>query len=115
VLHCFSEPDLADHAAQHGWFVSFAGNVTYGRSEALRAVAARVDAGRLLAETDAPYLSPHPVRGRPNEPAHLPHTVAALAAVRSLDAAELGEQIERNAAAAFRLPGAGDPSASVSG
>ena len=104
VLHCFSEPDLADDAAEHGWYVSFAGNVTYPRSEALRAVATSVDESRLLVETDAPYLAPQPRRGRPSEPADVFHTVEALAAARGADATALGEQMARNAAAAFGLP-----------
>ena len=104
VLHCFSEPALADAAAEHGWFVSFAGNVTYPRSDDLRAVAAGVDERKLLVETDAPYLAPQPRRGRPNEPANLVHTADVLAAVRRADAQALGEQLARNTAAAFALP-----------
>jgi len=103
VLHCFSEPALERGAAEHGWYVSFAGNVTFPRNEDLRAVAARVASDRLLVETDAPYLAPQPRRGRPNEPANVVHTVAALAAVRGEDAAALGERTARNAAAAFGL------------
>ena len=61
-------------------------------------------ADRILAETDSPYLAPQPVRGRPNEPAHVLHTVAALAAVREEDADELAARIDANAATAFRLP-----------
>jgi len=103
ILHCFSEPELEAAAADHGWYVSFAGNVTYPRSEELRGVARRVDGDRLLVETDAPYLSPQPRRGRPNEPANVVHTVATLAAVRGEDPSELGERTARNASAAFRL------------
>ena len=82
ILHCFSEPDLLEPALERGYYVSFAGNVTYPRAEALRAAAARVPSDRLLAETDSPYLAPQPVRGRPNEPAHVRHTLAALALAR---------------------------------
>jgi TatD DNase family protein len=104
VLHCFSEPDLLPDALEHGWYVSFAGNVTYPKASELRAAAARVPAELMLAETDSPYLAPQPVRGRPNEPAHLVHTVAALAATRSADVDEIAAQLDANAAAAFALP-----------
>ena len=60
-------------------------------------------AERILAETDSPYLAPQPLRGRPNEPAHVVHTVAALAAARGEDADELAAQIDANASAVFRL------------
>lgn len=104
ILHCFSEPELEADAAERGWYVSFAGNVTYPRSDDLRRVAERVGGDRLLVETDAPYLSPQPRRGRPNEPANVVHTVATLAAVRGEEPSELGERTARNAATAFGLP-----------
>jgi TatD DNase family protein len=104
VLHCFSEPDLLTTALERGYFVSFAGNVTYPNAGALRMAAAQVPPDRLLAETDSPYLAPQPRRGRPNEPANVVHTVAALAEVRGLDSAGLAAQIDANAAAAFGLP-----------
>jgi len=103
VLHCFSSPALLEPALERGWYVSFAGNVTYPKAPELREAAARVPRERLLAETDSPYLAPQPVRGKRNEPAHVVHTVAALAAARGEDAAELGRQIEANATAAFGL------------
>ena len=104
VMHCFSEPELLDAGLDRGWYFSFAGNATYPKAEALRRAAAAVPADRILAETDSPYLAPQPVRGRPNEPAHVLHTVAALAAVREEDADELAARIDANAATAFRLP-----------
>ncbi len=103
VLHCFSEPDLLEPALERGYYVSFAGNVTYPRADALREAAARVPADRILAETDTPYLSPQPVRGRRNEPANVMHTLAVLAAVREENAAELERRIEENADRAFAL------------
>ena len=103
VLHCFSSPALLPVALERGYYVSFAGNVTYPKAEELREAARRVPAERLLAETDSPYLSPQPRRGRPNEPANVVHTVAALAAARGEDAGELARQIDRNADAAFSL------------
>jgi TatD DNase family protein len=104
VLHCFSEPKLLPAALERGYFVSFAGNVTYPKAEELREAAREVPPDRLLVETDSPYLSPQPRRGRPNEPANLVHTVAALAEARGEDTASLGERLEANAAAAFALP-----------
>ena len=89
---------------ERGWYFSFAGNATYPKAEALREAAAAVPADRILAETDSPYLAPQAVRGRPNEPAHVVHTVAALADVRGEDASELAGRIDENAAAAFQLP-----------
>jgi TatD DNase family protein len=104
VMHCFSEPDLLGAGIERGWYFSFAGNATYPRADALREAAAAVPADRILAETDSPYLAPQPVRGRPNEPAHVLHTVAALAKAREADGAELAAQVDANATAAFRLP-----------
>jgi TatD DNase family protein len=104
VLHCFSSLGLLDPALEHGWYVSFAGNVTYPNATDLRTAAARVPPDRLLAETDSPYLAPQPVRGRRNEPANVVHTLAALAEVRDEDVEALERAIEANAAAAFGLP-----------
>jgi TatD DNase family protein len=103
VLHCFSSPALLEPALDRGWYVSFAGNVTFPKAPELREAAARVPADRLLAETDCPYLAPQPRRGRPNEPAYVVHTLATLAETRGVDQTELELQIERNAAAAFGL------------
>ena len=103
VLHCFSSSALLEPALEHGWYVSFAGNVTYPKAPELRWSAARVPAERLLAETDSPYLAPQPVRGRRNEPGFVVHTVAALADARGEDADLLGQQIEENAVALFSL------------
>jgi TatD DNase family protein len=104
VLHCFSSPELLEVALERGYYVSFAGNVTYPSAEELREAARRVPADRILAETDSPYLAPVPRRGRPNEPANVVHTVAALAQARGEDAGELTARIDANATAAFSLP-----------
>jgi TatD DNase family protein len=104
VLHCFSSLRLLGPALERGWFVSFAGNVTYPKAADLRTAAARVPADRILAETDSPYLSPQPVRGRRNEPAHVVHTLATLADARGEDRDELERAIDANATAAFGLP-----------
>jgi TatD DNase family protein len=103
VLHCFSSPGLLEPAVEHGWYVSFAGNVTYPNAYDLRAAARGVPTERLLVETDSPYLSPQPRRGRPNEPANVVHTVAALAETRGEEVERLAAQIDANADAAFGL------------
>jgi TatD DNase family protein len=104
VLHCFSYPELLPEAARRGYYVSFAGNVTYPKAKDLRDAARHVAADRILAETDTPYLAPQPVRGRENEPAHVIHTLAALADARGDEPRDLEAQIDANAAAAFALP-----------
>jgi TatD DNase family protein len=104
VLHCFSSPGLLEPALEQGWYVSFAGNVTYPKAEALRVAAARVPADRLLAETDSPYLAPQERRGRSNEPANVVHTLRVLAAAREEDPEELASAIDENATRAFALP-----------
>ncbi len=103
VLHCFSEPALLAPAVEHGWYVSFAGNVTFPAADALRAAASQVPPNRLLAETDSPYLAPQPMRGSRNEPAHVMHTLATLAGARGDDLEALEATIDANARAAFGL------------
>jgi TatD DNase family protein len=103
VLHCFSSPPLLADATARGWYVSFAGNVTYKNAYELRSAARAVRADRLLAETDSPYLAPQPVRGRRNEPAFVVHTYAALAQARGVDVGALAAQIGGNADAVFGL------------
>jgi len=103
VLHCFSSPALLPVALERGYYVSFAGNVTYPKAAELRAAAAQVPPERLLAETDCPYLAPQPVRGKTNEPAYVAHTIASLAETRGEDVRELALRIDANAAAAFGL------------
>jgi TatD DNase family protein len=103
VLHCFSSPHLLPAALERGWYVSFAGNATFPKAVELRLAATEVPAERILAETDSPYLAPQPMRGRPNEPANVVHTVAALARARGEEPDELERQIDRNASACFGL------------
>jgi TatD DNase family protein len=103
VLHCFSSPGLLGPALERGYYVSFAGNVTYPNADELRAAARAVPPERILAETDSPYLSPQPRRGRPNEPANVVHTVASLAETRGEDVDELAARIDENASRAFGL------------
>lgn len=104
VLHCFSEPELLPVALERGYYVSFAGNLTYPKAEELRRAASLVPAERLLVETDSPFLAPQPVRGQRNEPAFLLHTLHALAQARGEDAGELADRIAANARTAFSLP-----------
>ena len=104
VLHCFSSPGLLETALERSYYVSFAGNVTYPKASDLREAAAQVPDDRILVETDSPYLAPQPRRGRPNEPANVVHTVAALAEARAEDAQELAARIDANAREAFALP-----------
>ncbi len=103
ILHCFSSPPLLEPALERGWYVSFAGNVTYKNAFDLRAAARRVPAERILAETDSPYLAPQPVRGKRNEPAYVLHTVEALALARGEDASTLAALIDDNASEVFGL------------
>jgi TatD DNase family protein len=103
VLHCFSSAHMLPTALERGWYVSFAGNATFPKAVDLRLAATQVPAERILAETDSPYLAPQPVRGKPNEPANVVHTLAALAQARGQEPAELERQIERSAAECFGL------------
>jgi TatD DNase family protein len=104
VLHCFSSPHLLEPALERGWYVSFAGNASFPKAVDLRLAARKVPADRILAETDAPYLAPQPVRGKRNEPAYVVHTLHALAQARDEDPAELERQIDANATECFALP-----------
>jgi TatD DNase family protein len=105
VLHCFSgDAATAREAAARGYHCSFAGNVTYPRNASLRQAAAEVPGDLLLAETDSPFLSPQPVRGRKNVPAHVAHVVAALAEARGEAAPEVAGRTTENARTAFGLP-----------
>jgi TatD DNase family protein len=104
VLHCFSSTGMLAEALERGWYVSFAGNVTYKNAGELREAARAVPDHLLLAETDSPYLAPQPLRGKTNEPAFVLHTLAVLAEARSVETDALAAQIDVNATAAFRLP-----------
>jgi len=103
VLHCFSAPHMLPTALERGWYVSFAGNLTYKNATDLRVAASQVPLDRLLVETDCPYLAPQPVRGKRNEPAYVVHTLAALAQATSSEEAALRPAIDRNADECFGL------------
>ena len=104
VMHCFSSPGLLKTVVDRGYYVSFAGNVTYPKAGDLRGAAAQIPAERILAETDSPYLAPQARRGRPNEPANVALTIAELAKARGDDLEQLAAKIDENATAAFSLP-----------
>ena len=101
ILHCFSMADRIDTCLERGYWVSFAGNVTYPPNRALREAAARVPEDRLLVETDAPYLTPQAVRKERNQPANVTMTAEVVAAQRGVSYEELETQVERNAAELF--------------
>jgi TatD DNase family protein len=101
ILHCFSMPRYVDVCVDRGYWISFAGNVTYPANAELRAASVRVPADRLLVETDAPYLSPQPVRKQRNVPANVVLTAQLVALERRVPYAELEAQVEANAAALF--------------
>ncbi|ASO18317.1 TatD DNase family protein [Actinoalloteichus hoggarensis] len=104
VFHCFSgDADFARRCAEAGYLLSFAGTVTFRNAAYLREAAAAVPVEQLLVETDAPFLTPHPFRGRPNEPYCAAYTVRELARVRGLDEGELAGMLTANAERAFRL------------
>lgn len=105
LMHSFcGSMDAAQTCLKWGMHISFAGMVTYKKNNDLREIAARIPDDRLLIETDAPYLSPHPCRGvRPNTPALVRHTLACLAEVRSVELAELAEITTNNALRLFHI------------
>jgi TatD DNase family protein len=102
VLHCFSAgAPWAERAAENGWYCSFAGNLTYPKADAIREAATVVPEDRLLVETDSPFLAPQPVRGKPNQPAHVVATAEGLAEVRGVPYGDLERTVEANAARVF--------------
>ena len=102
VFHCYSgDAAMAKVCADAGYYLSFAGPITFKPNDALREAAAVCPADRLLVETDAPFLTPMPFRGRPNASYLIPLTVRALASVRGADLDELCAQLAANGAAAF--------------
>jgi len=97
VFHCFSGgPELARTCAEHGWNMSFAGPVTFRANEELRDALRLAPAELLLVETDAPFLTPHPHRGRPNAPYLIPLTLRGMAEARGEDVADLGRAVATN-------------------
>lgn len=102
VFHCFSgDAAMARVAAEHGWYVSFAGTVTFGNARELHAAVPVVPRDRILVETDAPYLTPTPHRGKVNASYLVPLTVRRLAELRGEDLADLCEDLHANTVRAF--------------
>ncbi|WP_020496100.1 TatD family hydrolase [Sciscionella marina] len=105
ILHCFSgDADIARRATDAGYFLSFSGTVTFRNATALHEAARIAPEHLLLVETDAPFLTPHPYRGRPNEPYCAAYTLRGLAALRGAGEAELAITVRGNAEHAYGLP-----------
>jgi TatD DNase family protein len=102
VIHCFSgDAEIARECQARGYWVSFAGNVTYPKNEHLRQAVAALDRDRILVETDSPFLAPQKLRGSDNEPANVMLTLEAIARVRDEDVDALVAATAQNARAAF--------------
>jgi TatD DNase family protein len=102
VFHCFSgDAAFAQLIAARGWYLSFAGTVTFKNAVNLREALEVIPRSRILIETDAPYLTPTPFRGRPNAPYLIPHTLRAMAAHLGTDASMLAAQISSNTEAVY--------------
>ncbi len=103
VMHSFTGPQaVADGCLELGLYISFAGMVTYKNASDIRDIAKTIPADRILVETDSPYLTPHPHRGkRPNHPALVAHTLRQLAEIRHISPTLLAEQTTRNAQSLF--------------
>jgi TatD DNase family protein len=105
VLHCFSgDAPMAERVVQAGYHVSFAGTVTFKNAPELREACAVVPLDRMVLETDSPFLSPHPFRGRPNSPERIAVTAATVAAVHDVEVERVAEATTATAARAFGLP-----------
>ena len=104
VLHCFSgDVELVEIAKRNGWFISFAGNITFKKNQYLRDALLAADIRQVLIETDAPFLTPEPMRGRPNAPYLVPHTLRYMANLLEVNVNRLAEQVNRNTENAYGL------------
>ncbi|MGV0749190.1 TatD family hydrolase [Mycolicibacter minnesotensis] len=104
IFHCFSSgPEMAHTCIDAGWILSLSGTVSFKNARDLREAATLIPDAQLLVETDAPFLTPHPYRGSPNEPYCLPYTVRALAELLGRPAAELAQVTNRNARRVYGL------------
>ena len=102
ILHCFSgDVALVEIAKNNGWYISFAGNITFKKNQYLRDALLAADIRQVLIETDAPFLTPEPLRGRPNAPYLVPHTLRYMAELLAVDVNRLAEQINRNTENAY--------------
>ena len=104
VLHCFSGDEaVAEEAQARGYFLSFAGNITYPNADGLRRAASAAGDGRVIAETDSPYLPPQSLRGRENSPANVVAVLSFLAEIRGVNVDEMFDSSTRAARQAFPL------------
>jgi TatD DNase family protein len=105
IFHCFSSgPEMARPCIDAGWLLSLSGTVSFKNARALHEAASLIPPEQLLVETDAPFLTPHPYRGAPNEPYCLPYTVRALAELLGRPAEELASETTKAAVRAYGLP-----------
>lgn len=104
IMHCFSgDESIAAECVERGYLLSFAGTVSFKNAASLQAAARLVPDHLLLIETDAPFLTPHPYRGQPNQSYVLPYTARALAEVRGCAAEDVARSVTENAIRAYRL------------
>ena len=104
IFHCFSSgPEMAKRCLDNGWMLSLSGTVSFKNAHDLRAAAALIPPHQLLVETDAPFLTPHPFRGAPNEPYCLPYTVRALAELLDRPAEEVAADTTATARRVYQL------------
>lgn len=105
VLHSFSAPrDIADRALDIGFYLGFTGPITFKNADALRQIATVIPQNRIVVETDGPFLTPVPYRGKRNEPAYIPHIVERLASLRNVTVEAMAQTTTDNAIALFNLP-----------
>lgn len=105
VIHCFSGDESdSKRALDMGFYVSIPGTITYRKNDQLRSIVSHIPEDRILLETDCPFLSPEPLRGRDNEPAFIIHTARKVAEVRESDLSAIAELTTRNAIRLFNLP-----------
>lgn len=104
VFHCFSgDVELAEICQENGWYLSFAGNITFKKNQHLRDALTSVSPELLLIETDAPFLTPEPMRGRPNAPYLVPHTLRYVAELMQWDVTKLAKQFNSNTERVYGL------------
>ena len=104
VMHCFSgSREMAEQCVESGFYISFAGPVTFPNSRKLQAIARLVDLNKILLETDSPWLAPQEVRGKRNEPAFLPSIARKIAELKKISLAELAEATTKSAKQSFQL------------
>ncbi|MBZ0277319.1 MAG: TatD family hydrolase [Anaerolineae bacterium] len=104
VLHSFSAPlEIAERALAIGFYIGFTGPITFKKADDLRHIAAQMPLDRILVETDGPFLTPVPYRGKRNEPAYIPYMVERLATLKQISTEDMGRATTENAERLFRL------------